>query len=447
MTAASRVEYLDVPERSECELVNERHIGAFRSAGLEFEQRQYFTLKIRGSKYFVTAGKYIGVIPITSDLALRIRAKLPTGRLVRLLSIAHELPILTRLTERYYEHGEDCDVMELLLLAFHRELSVLFQLGPYRQYASRHGSGQYIKGRLQPGKTVLTLWPRGLFDKAAFQYFELSADNPLSRALEYTLWYVMRVYAQVVNSPRAEVLRDFDDAHKLFAAVPQDRSRSFLPDLRQHLREDTTSEPLATFHSLLSVCRMIIEDVRVDIEESTTVNSMSLLPMVINMEAVFQSFILHVVGERSGDTNGLECWDTSAERQRKLFSVPQATIPSGFQMTSSSELAKPDFTVAINGKPILICDAKYKKSYHASDIYQAVAHAMAYGTEDVLLIYPAVDSTDEVRFTSKGEIGDVSVFTCSFPLNATDLRSASDALFEGIQKILRSRLSTMVAAF
>lgn len=432
------VESLDIIERGSLELHNEDHVRTILSAGPEFEERQYFTVHVKSGRYFINAGKYIGVIPLSPKLVLRVRSKVPTTRLIKILGIARESPILIRLLERQYTPGENLDILELLILALHGNLPPLLQHGPIRQYRRAHAVGQAMRGRPKFEETVTQLWPRANFDRAAYEFYEFSADNYLNRAIEYTLWHVNRVLPQISTTLDGRLLADFSDAHRMFASVQPDRTRAFLPALRRHLQERVTHEPYGSFRSLLSICRMILDDLGVDLDAEAT-NPVALSPMVIDMETVFQRFLLNIITEQAGEASGLACWDTATEQQVPLLRDPIIPIPNDFLRVTSREFAKPDFTLAVNGVPVLIGDAKYKSHQNVDDVYQAVSHAEAYGVQDVILVYPAADMAGAVTFASLGSVGDVRVFVSAFPLDTDDLENAGQQLFAGICRIIETR--------
>ncbi len=436
---------LDVIERGTVELVDESHVRAVLAVGSELQSKSFFTVTVKNGKYYLTAGKYIGVIPIGRDLTLRINSKVPTARLVNVLTIARESPIVIRLLERYYQPGTDRNVFELLILALHGALPTLIQHGPIRQYQRRCEVGQTLRGSPRFRETVTRLWSRAAFDRASYEIFELSPDNYLNKAIEYTLWHVQRVLLELPTKMEARILRDFSDAHRMFAAVTPDRTRSFLPDLRAHLQHTVMHEPFVSFRPLLSLCRMILDDLGVDLN-ADAVDPVVLVPMVIDMETVFQRFLLNALTKKADQDGRLACWDTATEQQMPLFRESTTAVPTQFLPVTSQSPAQPDFTLAVGGRPVLVGDAKYKTHRDVDDVYQAVSHAAAYGVNDVLLVYPASDLSAGVTFSSLGNVGEVRVFVARFPLDADDLDDAVRNLFGGICELIATRDTGFAAA-
>ncbi|WP_168187223.1 McrC family protein [Salinibacterium sp. UTAS2018] len=431
------IEYLDVVERGEIVVEDERHVSALLALGPEFEERQYFAIRVRRGKFFLTAGKYVGIIPIGRYLVLRVSTKVSTTQLIQILTLAEQPPLLISLLERAYGQGSDLSMLELLVRAFHRELATLFRLGPIREYTRTLGEGQTVRGRALPGETISKFWPKASFDRVMFEYFDFSPQNHLNQALEYALWLSQRVYPKVSSNPDAGVMQDLSDAHQVFGSIQPDRSRAFLPSLRRHLQEKPSDEPFVSFRPLLTLSLMLLDEIGVNLESDSAAD-VDLAPMVVDMEEVFQNMLFHTLATRAKMFQGFECWDTAKSHQRPLLSSRDRSLPDGFRSIASNRPAKPDLTFALNGVPVIVGDAKYKSSRDIHDVYQAVAHAGAYGARDILLVYPTEGADKVIEFTSHGYIGDVGVFVCRFPLDSVDLESEADTLILAIHELVPS---------
>lgn len=433
-----RVEYLDVVERGEVLVAEDSHVRTLMSLGSEFEDRQFFSIRVRRGRYFLTAGKYVGVIPISRELVLRVRPKVSTGQLIRILKLAGEPPLLINLLDRSYADGVDLSVQELLVRALHRELPVIMQHGPIREYRRRSGSAQTVRGRIQIGRTVSELWPKARFDMAAFEFFEFTADTALNQALEYTIWLVRRTLSSIVSTLDPAMVRDFADAHQALGSVAPDRSRGFLSTLRQHLRDQVTEEPFASFRPILTLCRMILDGIGIDLEQDAD-HVADLVPLVVDMESAFQNMLLRSMQRRSAWFDDFECWDTSRQNQRPLLLPEPRNPPRGFVSRSSGRAAKPDFTFALRGNPVLVGDAKYKSAQDVHDVYQAVSHAAAYGAPQVMLFYPAPGAHEPLRLASLGRVGNIGLFVCAIPLDAEDLDAELDTLMRRTHELIEHR--------
>ena len=66
----------------------------------EVQRREYFDITFRGDRLTVTAGKYVGLIPLNERVFIRVEPKVPVGSLLLMLSAVEgeviELAILNR---------------------------------------------------------------------------------------------------------------------------------------------------------------------------------------------------------------------------------------------------------------------------------------------------------------------------------------------------------------
>lgn len=430
---------MTLPERGQVEVPLDLFLSNGKlSLNPALEHRKFLDIQVKRDRLTLSAGKYIGFIPVNSQLAINVRPKVPLGKLARILGVARESPILIRELAREYSAEEEIDVLELLVAAFSRELRVLEQLGPIKQYRRSNEVGQAIRGRINLKDAFTNLWPAAVFDKASYEYFEYSPDNALNQAMEYTIWHLLRVYAAGSQKLDINIVRNLREAHRYFARIQPDRQRAFLPTLRAHLRVRRPDEPYASFHALLSLCLMILDDLGVELDHEQNAD-VQLPPLVIDMELVFERLILNVLRDASRQTGIFGVWDTAREQQKPLFTESVVVLPDGIREVVSTEPARPDFTIAESGTPVLVGDSKYKTGHDVGDIYQVVTHAKAYGASNALLVYPAVDEKESVTFRSLGRIGEVQVFTCVFPMEVENLLSAGHDLLTGVAQILASR--------
>jgi len=311
---------------------------------------------------------------------------------------------------------------------------VLEKFGLHRDYVRKEIETPVIRGRLLIKETVLKQWARSAFDRATVSPYDYSRDVLINQAIRYTLWHVLRTYERVATHPDPLILKDLDVAVRAMANVTLDRSRGFLPALRRLLLDDAIPNTRFYMRRLLHLCHMILDDLGIDLEDPKG-QRVALPAMVVNMERVFQQFLRLSIRQELQNMTNVDCWNTTREHRHSLF-LPAEGIPGGMRAeVAEQEYAEPDFVVAKDGKPSLICDAKYATERHRADVYQVVAHALAYGAVNALLIYPSHLET-EVGFTCLGRIGSVTVFVYCYPLDSMDLNEASRAMVDDCLRII-----------
>src|SRR5690242_13450952 len=80
----------------------------------------YVTVSLKGNELRLRAGHYVGVIPINTDVVLRVRPRVPIHSLSRLLRISEYMPAdVPELTRQYAESDEALpSILEILAEAF-----------------------------------------------------------------------------------------------------------------------------------------------------------------------------------------------------------------------------------------------------------------------------------------------------------------------------------------
>ena len=402
----------------------------------EIFDKQYVEFSFVKSKVKITAGKYIGLIPLNNKYSLYVKAKVPIDNLVNILSTARATPLLIEGLERAYSSDEDADFFELLVCALHQEIREIERYGVHREYVMRLGNRGDFKGKLMVGQT-LGLWAKGVYNRTAMTYFEFSRDVIINQAIKYTIWYVLRIYPTIAQSPKRQILIDLYNSLNLFQDVSLQYDRRFLPDFKDIVLGNKLPYARSYLKKTLQYCLMILDNLGVDLDQLIK-HDVYLPPLVINMEIVFQQFLLRIIREKIKYHSELVCWDTSRENQYSLFRKPEVEISSINLEFSEKAKANPDFTIARNNSPLLICDAKYTLEIERGQINQVVAHAKAYNVNDALLIYPTSSPNQPPESCCRGMVGDIRIFTFMFPLDSPDLQKTAELLVDTMVSIINN---------
>jgi 5-methylcytosine-specific restriction enzyme subunit McrC len=430
------MEIIPVLERKEIDLPIEKFFAGGRlNISPAIQTKRYIDIKFEGNRLALITGKYIGLIPLNNQYAVHVQPKVPISNLITILTTSQEEPEIIEGLKRLYSSDKRLNLFELLVHALHREINVLEIGGLHREYVRLQSESSNFTGKLLLKETLLKQWPKGIYHRASLVRFEYSRDVIINRAIHYTIWHVLRTYPQMTEKPDRTILRDLDHGLTAFNNVTLDRTRSFLPLLRKLLINRTLPYSRAYMRRLLNICLMILDDLGVEIEDIKG-QDVSLPPLVINMERVFQQFIFYSVKNLLSNSQDLNCWDTTRHHRRFLFRVPAAS-PKGIKLVVPEQAhAEPDFVIAKRQNPVLVCDVKYSTMERKNDIYQIVTHTTAYGARNALLIYPEVNDSTILECKCMGLVGDVQVFSCEYPLNTPDLNIASMALVEKIISII-----------
>ncbi len=398
------------------------------------QTKRYIDIRIQGDRLVFVAGKYVGLIPLNDQVAILVRPKVPVENLVEILSVAREEPELLDSLERAYKPDERLNIFDLLVRALHREVKILEARGLHREYVRRQQVSSGVVGRLQIGETILQHWPKADYTHAATTIFEFTRDVLVNRAIAYTLWHIIRTYPLVSDKPDPAILRDLDRASFAFTRVTLDRRRSFLPGLRSLLRDRRIPDSRSYLIRLLTICRVLLDDLGVDIQDPNA-SELALPPLVVNMEWVFQRYLLNALRDQLPPAGEFACTDASGLNARALFSPPgdRVMVPLNVDVHANAE---PDFVLTRDGGPALVADAKYKTDRGRDDVYQVVSHALAYRVRDGVLIYPTRNPKEDASITCIGTVGPVRVYEARYPLDASSLAAAASWLAAELVKLV-----------
>ena len=139
----------------------------------------YFDIDFRRSELRLVAGKYIGQIPLTSEITIHVRPKVPIANLARMVGIANEPIRCLDFFRRTYELTGA--VSQTLLEAIGRSLvASLRELdaeGVYREYLQKSNTISGLRGRIDISKYIRSSLARSVSTQIPCTYFELSADT------------------------------------------------------------------------------------------------------------------------------------------------------------------------------------------------------------------------------------------------------------------------------
>ncbi|HET9228590.1 MAG TPA: restriction endonuclease, partial [Thermoanaerobaculia bacterium] len=318
---------------------------------------------------------WVGFIPVTRELNLRLAPKVAVGNLFRMLEFAYELKY------REFPGLMDCGSLEDFFerLAHTLALRVLArgQRGFHREYVAQQDRLPYLRGQLDLDRALRAPWAVSL--DCHFQ--EHTADIRDNQILAWTLSRIARSTA----CTRAEVVgavgRAFRSLQGIATPVPSAPS-DCLNRLYTRLNDD--------YRPLHALCRFFLENTG----PAHRPGDHQTLPILVNMNSLFEVFVAEWL--RAHLPEGL-----------KLRDQEKVPLGSGLSFTIDGVLYDRE-------RPVLVFDTKYKdvSSPSTADISQVVAYAEVKGCRDAVLIYPV-----EPDRPFDAYIGEIRVRTLTFKLD------------------------------
>jgi 5-methylcytosine-specific restriction enzyme subunit McrC len=348
------------------------------------------------ARWRVQAQGWVGHIPVTPDLTLVVRPKVPVGNLFRMWEHAYDLRGVEfpeglthsrRLDELYSQLARN---LATRVLGRARQ-------GFYRDYRSEDDNLSVVRGRIDLRRLARAPWTVN-FD-CHFQ--EHTGDVEENRLLAWTLYSIGR--SGICTEDVAPIVRQAYRAVQSFTTLEHYHSSACKS--RRYNRLNGDYEPL---HAL---CWFFLANAGPHYQ----VGEAAMVPFMFSMPELFELFVARWLG-----ANAAPGWQF----------VPHWTYPidrvAGLWFDCDLVLNDPD------GEPVCVLDTKYKKPPKpaTSDIAQVVAYAEAAGCRDAILLYPSpLDSPLD------GSVGSIRVRSLVFDLKQ-DLNDAGVRLLADLGEAL-----------
>ena len=371
----------------------------------DVQSRDYFDITFRGDRLTVTAGKYVGLIPLNDRVFIQVEPKVPVGNLLAILSaVEGEVAELSVLSRQYKatDAAPPPHLLASIASTFALALRRIEVDGLQKRYDPFTEGGAFLKGQICFSESVQQYWSRGTRYAAVSTFFDLTADSAQNRLLRYAC-HVLLVLHRRTNLLR-DTIRDLAHFEDVFS-----RTGVRLTPLGAGGGPHPAEHSAEYLHAL-RLARLIVSGHGIELRGDG--EDVSLPSFLINMETLFEDYVRHVV---TSQLIGIEVLNGNTDGSRPLFD------------SSSAPKATPDIVVRRGAEFPLIGEVKYKSLEKREDRYQVLAYGLSYRARNVVLILPA-DSAASAGLASIGEIDNLRVHRYRFDLSATDL-AAEEARF------------------
>jgi 5-methylcytosine-specific restriction enzyme subunit McrC len=375
--------YLDVREGTPCE-VDGTDLSISDMEAIARSPRFRIVRSLNGRGFEVSSRGWIGQIPITRDLTIRVNPKVPVGNIFWMLDVARQFSTF-ELWDHYLEALEAIpDLFERLASMLAVRVHNRLRKGLYREYRACRDELSVVRGRID---TIATIVGSTVRSRVVCEYDEHTPDILHNQIPLFALHLISKL-ALSDESIMQTVRRAHRAMRGAVSLVPVsgiDFSRV------SYGRLDDDYRPI---HVL---SRFFIDHVGPSIGGGDS----SMLPFTIEMPHLFESFVAE--------------WLRIALHPRWRVTAKHALrIQSNSQLTYSVDLIIQDNTSS-DGRIVAVLDTKYKDADLPStdDINQVVTYAVESGTSRAFLIYPRLLSRP---FTAK--IGSITVESLYIDLSA-----------------------------
>ena len=315
--------------------------------------------------YDLTPGSMVGMVRLP-DLVLEIAPKVPVARVMFLIS--YSLGSLRLLRNVVDLAGPPPDLVEAMVRLFHAAVQQATHRGLLQGYRTRNEALNVVRGRIRIDDQLRRRF--GLAFPIEVRYDEFTTDVEHNRLLKAAVHRLARL---PLRSPESRRL--LSAMRAVFVNVSD-------VEYRPHALPDLPVNPLnAHYQPALALARLVLSSGAVELAAGE-VRAASFL---IDMNRVFEDFVVVALREKLRLTE---------------HAFPQGARDRSLHLDSEKRVSlAPDISWWEDGCCEFVGDVKYKRSSghdaRNSDLYQALAYAVATGLPSALLIYAAADDADE----------------------------------------------------
>lgn len=303
----------------------------------------------------LTPKGWVGQIPLTPELQIYIKPKVPISNLFGMLEYAYNLKNIKIFNNQFTECQTVKDFYSRLADILAHKILARTRQGLYRTYipVNRHLSA--IRGRIEMRETVKRPWNV----KLKCHYDEHTADIEDNQILLWTLYVIGRsglCSATVSSSIRKayHVLNGLVSQHSFQGKDCVNRSYN-------RLNQD--------YQIMHALCRFFLDNCGA----SHQVGNYTMFPFLVNMPNLYELFVAEWLNKNLPP-------DLSVRIQSKLNIGEKRSVVLDLEVYETQ-----------TEKTLYIIDTKYKPpdTPSNSDIYQVNTYATAKNCSEAVLVYPA----------------------------------------------------------
>jgi len=373
----------------------------------EVSGKGYFDIDYRQGQLSLRAKGFVGLIPLSDNVAIHVEPRAPIGNLLYMIWRAGVgLTTLEGFVRGYQDRpGEVDDAEELYVATFIRALREMKSRGILKKYASRETQFEK-RGRLLIGPTVSRFHSRGLRQNHVFQVNDLTVNNRENQILKYTVDRLLRHFVRDPNQNR-EVARDLLEIDTLFRDVdssainPSVVAREVVRLIRGLPNSHKFYEPA------LWLCYLIAIKAGITMEQ---VGRAKFESVIIDVSKVFEHYVRKLC-EEAADSHFGGC---------RVFDGNRQQVP--LFVTNNTFLTQPDYYFRRDRIALALADAKYKPKIDTEDRYALVAFCEALNVKKSAFVCPQFGEQplNDHQGTTRGGI---EIHVVRIDLNAADLHA------------------------
>lgn len=381
----------------------------------------YFDINISGNRIVMRAKGWVGLIPISDDIAIHVHSRAPITNLLYMVWRSGSVP--KRIDGFLRTYGERLDSLdspiELYAEVFLAALREIGRKGPLKRYVGRESNIEK-RGRLLLNKTVSESVAKGVRNRHTFKLHDLTVNNIENRILKQTADRIFTYYQSNRTSSNLSLAKQASTLLRLLSQVdsfsihPGQIARSVPALVRALPNSHKFYEPALWLSYLIASRKGVLLE---------TFGQARFETVTIDVASIFENYI-RVLCKESAQSVLADCYALDGNRR---------PVPL---FKSSSLSAKPDiYFIQRSGTAIAVADVKYKPKLKSADRYELIAFCNALNVQHAAFISPLMPGQNESKFLGTTSSG-IRVHELRIDLSSNDLPAAERRL----QELLASTL-------
>lgn len=374
------------------------------------EERGFVFLNFRKGKVMLSAGAFVGLIPLTPTLSVEIVPKLPVTNLGRIFETARgSLGQLRNVDRAYAVTSAGEGVLEFVISNLIDAVQDIQNEGYSKQYTRRSHQFSHPKGRLLHRETLNNCARRGKIHSVIAESFVQTADTLANRIIKAALKRAL-LLIRADTAPSTKLL---SETARIFMTMPDEIAD--LKDTDYFPNDDLVSIEKSIegrYKRCISLAVMLLGGRGISLDHSG--DDQSLSSYILNLEEIFEAYLRRSLQPRM--LPGFGALDGNREARKPLYTG-----------NMQGPFAQPDMVVLEAGSPKAIAEVKYKTKLDRADINQAVTYAVAYGVEQTILVHAAPKPGKSGPYVI-GHVGNVEVSGFAFDLSSDELEREEQSL-------------------
>jgi 5-methylcytosine-specific restriction enzyme subunit McrC len=358
----------------------------------EVLNRGFFQIRLSNDQLTLSAGRYIGLIPLNQRVAINVQPKTPISNLLRLLGRSGARVKSLEFFPVGYPAAASrpLAMLEPIASALAAQLRKLRSQGFHKEYTLRDSDDPPLRGRPLFRRSLDRYWSRGSQHRAAVSFHDLTANLPPNRVIKSGVDHLLRQFRYLQDKPTV-LLRELAEHQDLFMKMQ-------IEDIDPLRLEAARAFPLTgAYQEAFNLAALVVQGRGIDLPAG---GELRLPSFILDMADVFESYVRNTLATRLAPAFAI--LDGNQEGARPLYDE------------TPSPPATPDIVVNAHGRTRLIADAKYKDGPSREDLNQVLTYAIRYGVKKTLLAcLPAAGNAQLQRL---GSIAGIEIYVYRFPL-------------------------------